>query len=155
MFTAIGHEVLTLNRVSVGGLTMAGLPDGEWKYLTQADIEAVFSGPTTEEVLAEQFRKHTSTSGTRLMESEERGQQPQVSIDSSSSSSSQTNPQARPPLVKDSVGKDREPTLISDLDESGEGEEEGTAINETVKKLRQDERWRRRRLALKKMVKNM
>ena len=53
MFSAVGHEVLSLHRVSVGGLAMDGLADGEWRYLTQADIDAVFSGPTAEDVLQE------------------------------------------------------------------------------------------------------
>ena len=53
MFSAVGHEVLSLHRVSVGGLAMDGLADGEWRYLTQADIDAVFSGPTTEDILQE------------------------------------------------------------------------------------------------------
>jgi hypothetical protein len=62
MFTAVGYEVVTLIRLSVGGLQMGDLPDGEWKYLSAAELEAVFSGPSSEEVLSE----NTSTRSEKL-----------------------------------------------------------------------------------------
>ena len=43
MFSAIGHPVLQLNRVSFGGITADGLPFGAWRLLTTAEVEALRS----------------------------------------------------------------------------------------------------------------
>jgi len=39
MFLAIGHPVLKLKRISYGGITIKGLKPGEWRYLTENEIE--------------------------------------------------------------------------------------------------------------------
>ncbi|GAX75450.1 hypothetical protein CEUSTIGMA_g2894.t1 [Chlamydomonas eustigma] len=57
MFTAIGHEVVSLIRLSVGGLDMGDLPDGEWRYLSAAELDTVFSGPSSEQVLSGSMNK--------------------------------------------------------------------------------------------------
>ncbi|GFR47178.1 hypothetical protein Agub_g8871, partial [Astrephomene gubernaculifera] len=52
MFTAVGNAVVSLRRVSVGGLTLGSLPEGEWRQLSPQDLEQVFAGPSSEEVMA-------------------------------------------------------------------------------------------------------
>ena len=42
MFAAVGNHVETLHRSRVGGLELDGLPAGEWRMLTTADIERLF-----------------------------------------------------------------------------------------------------------------
>jgi 16S rRNA pseudouridine516 synthase len=42
MFAAVGNHVETLHRSRVGGLELDGLPAGEWRLLTPADIERLF-----------------------------------------------------------------------------------------------------------------
>lgn len=39
MFAAVGHEVLALRRVRIGGLTLGDLPPGEWRKLGPDEIE--------------------------------------------------------------------------------------------------------------------
>lgn len=43
MFAAVGNHVETLHRSRVGGLELDDLPVGEWRLLTPADIERLFS----------------------------------------------------------------------------------------------------------------
>ncbi len=43
MFAAVGNHVLTLDRVSLGGLTLDGLPAGQWRLLTPEDTTKIFS----------------------------------------------------------------------------------------------------------------
>ena len=131
---------------------MEGLPDGEWKYLTQADIDAVFSGPSAEEVLAE------ATGTTKSMAVTAESQQPQRSRASNVRSASISDRQ----INLDIVRKERsqvQAAAVNDSSGGDEGEGEEEAVGNTtleVKKLRQDERWKRRRLVLKTMVvKNM
>jgi 16S rRNA pseudouridine516 synthase len=38
MFAAVGNHVEALHRVSVGGLALGYLPEGEWRMLTQGEI---------------------------------------------------------------------------------------------------------------------
>jgi 16S rRNA pseudouridine516 synthase len=43
MFAAAGNHVLTLKRISIGGLKLpADLPEGEWRILTPEELAAVF-----------------------------------------------------------------------------------------------------------------
>jgi 16S rRNA pseudouridine516 synthase len=42
MFAALGNHVVTLQRISVGGLTLDDLPLGEWRALSGEEIERVF-----------------------------------------------------------------------------------------------------------------
>ncbi|GIM00588.1 hypothetical protein Vretimale_5580 [Volvox reticuliferus] len=51
MFAAVGHKVVALHRVSVGGLSLGPLPEGEWRYLTSLELQLVFEGPSAEEIL--------------------------------------------------------------------------------------------------------
>lgn len=43
MFAAVGNHVETLHRTHVGGLSLDGLPPGEWRRLDDADVARVFS----------------------------------------------------------------------------------------------------------------
>ena len=43
MFAATGNHVETLQRISVGGLTLGGLPLGEWRALDPGDIALIFA----------------------------------------------------------------------------------------------------------------
>lgn len=42
MFAAVGNHVETLERVALGGLTLDGLPSGEWRQLTGEDTARIF-----------------------------------------------------------------------------------------------------------------
>jgi 23S rRNA pseudouridine2605 synthase len=42
LFEAIGHEVMRLKRVAVGGLELGTLGPGEWRELTRAEVRAAF-----------------------------------------------------------------------------------------------------------------
>jgi pseudouridine synthase len=39
MFSAVGHEVLALKRVRIGGLELGELPPGEWRALSEDEIK--------------------------------------------------------------------------------------------------------------------
>ncbi|KAG2450498.1 hypothetical protein HYH02_004999 [Chlamydomonas schloesseri] len=52
MFAAVGNKVVALRRVSVGGLPLGDLPEGEWRYLSPAELEAVFGGPSSEDIFS-------------------------------------------------------------------------------------------------------
>jgi 23S rRNA pseudouridine2605 synthase len=41
MLEAIGHSVVHLHRPTYGGLGLGGLPLGEWRMLTPAEIETL------------------------------------------------------------------------------------------------------------------
>ena len=43
MFAAVGNHVEALHRCQMGGLTLDGLPPGEWRALAAADIERLFT----------------------------------------------------------------------------------------------------------------
>ncbi|MBV9230747.1 MAG: rRNA pseudouridine synthase [Chloroflexi bacterium] len=43
MLAAIGHPVLQLARVGVGPLTLEGVPAGQWRYLTDTEVQALLS----------------------------------------------------------------------------------------------------------------
>jgi 16S rRNA pseudouridine516 synthase len=45
MFAAVGNHVETLTRVSVGALTLDGLPPGEWRALEDHEIARIFEPP--------------------------------------------------------------------------------------------------------------
>ena len=42
MFAAVGNHVESLHRVSVGGLALGDLPEGQWRALDEADRAALF-----------------------------------------------------------------------------------------------------------------
>jgi 16S rRNA pseudouridine516 synthase len=44
MFAAVGNHVEALHRSCVGGLTLGGLPEGEWRMLDAGDVERLFAG---------------------------------------------------------------------------------------------------------------
>ena len=44
MFAAVGNHVETLHRSRIGGLSLDGLPPGEWRALDAADVTRVFGG---------------------------------------------------------------------------------------------------------------
>ena len=41
MLTAVGHPVATLTRVAVGDITLKGVPLGEWRYLTEDEVDGL------------------------------------------------------------------------------------------------------------------
>jgi 16S rRNA pseudouridine516 synthase len=43
MFAAVGNHVETLQRISLGGLTLGDLEPGKWRLLTEGDTRAIFS----------------------------------------------------------------------------------------------------------------
>jgi 16S rRNA pseudouridine516 synthase len=42
MFAAAGNHVETLQRISVGGLTLGTLPPGEWRALAADEVALIF-----------------------------------------------------------------------------------------------------------------
>jgi 23S rRNA pseudouridine2605 synthase len=44
MCDALGHPVITLKRISVGLINLKNLPEGEWRYLSEAECEYLKSG---------------------------------------------------------------------------------------------------------------
>ncbi len=44
MCEAVGHSVIQLKRVAVGGIVLGDLPEGQWRYLTEKEIKQVRSG---------------------------------------------------------------------------------------------------------------
>ena len=63
MFTTLGFEVEELHRHSIGGLTLGELPEGEWRFATPEDLEAVFSGA---EVVLDAPTSNSSSSSSRV-----------------------------------------------------------------------------------------
>jgi hypothetical protein len=63
MFATLGFEVEELHRHSIGGFTLGDLPEGEWRFATPEDLEAVFSG--AEVVLDAPTTPSTSSSSSR------------------------------------------------------------------------------------------
>jgi 16S rRNA pseudouridine516 synthase len=43
MFAAVGNHVEALHRSCVGGLTLGGLPAGEWRVLDAGDVKRLFA----------------------------------------------------------------------------------------------------------------
>jgi 23S rRNA pseudouridine2605 synthase len=43
MLAAVGHPALRLSRVAIGPLTLKGVPLGKWRYLTEAEVQALLS----------------------------------------------------------------------------------------------------------------
>jgi len=43
MFAAVGNHVVTLDRTALGGLSLDGLPAGEWRQLTPEDTTKIFN----------------------------------------------------------------------------------------------------------------
>jgi len=43
IFEALDYKVKMLDRVSYGGLTLHGVPQGDWRYLTPEEIERLYS----------------------------------------------------------------------------------------------------------------
>lgn len=52
MLAAVGSQVATLHRISVGGLSLGSLPEAEWRFLSGQEMQRVFEGPSTEQILA-------------------------------------------------------------------------------------------------------
>ena len=46
MFAAVGNHVQALHRPQVGGLSLGGLAEGDWRVLQPADLEQLFNGAT-------------------------------------------------------------------------------------------------------------
>jgi 16S rRNA pseudouridine516 synthase len=63
MFAALGHEVLAIHRVAVGGLRLGALPEGEWRALEEADLRALLSDSET---AAEAGAEAEAEAGLRL-----------------------------------------------------------------------------------------
>jgi len=43
MLTAVGHPVSRLSRVAIGSLSLKNVPLGKWRYLTEAEVQTLFS----------------------------------------------------------------------------------------------------------------
>lgn len=125
MFTAIGSEVIALRRVSVGGLSLDGLAESEWKYLSAADVEKLFNGPTTDEVMVQQV----NTTAKNLQPTVQATAEPAAALDRAEGTGG----------VDEVEGSTQEVDVDSSMDPE-------------LMKMKEDERWRRRRKALKKMV---
>ena len=41
MCEAVGHPVLFLKRISIGGLRLGNLKPGEWRYLTASELKKI------------------------------------------------------------------------------------------------------------------
>ena len=44
MFAAVGNHVVSLHRSRIGGLTLVGLPPGQWRALDESDRARLFAG---------------------------------------------------------------------------------------------------------------
>lgn len=44
MFDAVNHPVLQLKRIAIGDLTVGGLEEGQWRYLSKDEVEALKGG---------------------------------------------------------------------------------------------------------------
>jgi len=155
MFASIGHEVVKLQRQSVGGLSLGDLPESEWRFMTQADIEAVFSGPSTEEFIAASRASAAGTSGApaRLKASSSEGQQHSAAAAAKTKAGAPSRGSSSQRVVVQKEG-DIPGSRAGDED-SGSGDEEDTAVvveSSGTKRYKETERWKRRREALKKMV---
>jgi len=42
MFVAVGHEVMVLKRLSLGGLQLGNIEKGEFRYLTEQEVQGLF-----------------------------------------------------------------------------------------------------------------
>ncbi len=46
MFAAVGNHVVSLRRISIGGLSLPDdLKEGEWRFLEASEVESLFAGP--------------------------------------------------------------------------------------------------------------
>ncbi len=52
MFAAVGAHVQALHRCRVGGLELGGMREGDFRLIGPAELDAVFAGPSAEEVMA-------------------------------------------------------------------------------------------------------
>ena len=43
MFETIGNEVITLHRHQTGGLPLGDLPEGQWRALSNDDLDQIFT----------------------------------------------------------------------------------------------------------------
>lgn len=68
MFTAVGREVVALHRAAVGGLSLGDLPSSEWKYLSLPEVEEVFAGPSSEDIMGTSDSNSTGSSGATSLE---------------------------------------------------------------------------------------
>lgn len=68
MFTAVGREVVALHRAAVGGLSLGDLPSSEWKYLSLPEVEEVFAGPSSEDIMGTSDSNSMGSSGATSLE---------------------------------------------------------------------------------------
>lgn len=54
MFEAIGHEVLALERIRYDFLTLEGVAEGEWRYLTESEVERLHNVRTKQSIELEE-----------------------------------------------------------------------------------------------------
>jgi hypothetical protein len=96
------------------------------RYVSQEELGALFSGPTTDDILG--FSGNGGASG--------------AAATSPSGSTALTITVSNP-----SDPNDRGTTLLKEV--------QLPSLGSSVKKLREDEKWRKRRMAMKKMVEQM
>jgi hypothetical protein len=66
MFAAVGRTVVALHRHTIGGLSLPpeqDLPLGQWRLVTQADIDAVMAGPESFAAAKQQQQQPAGESG--------------------------------------------------------------------------------------------
>ncbi|GIL44558.1 hypothetical protein Vafri_2085 [Volvox africanus] len=88
MFAAVGNKVVALQRVSVGGLSLGPLPEGEWRHLTPLELQSVFEGPSAEDILGDSPSDAISAGNSARSESAEALQRDGGTTASSSDGSS-------------------------------------------------------------------
>ena len=152
MFTAIGHKVLSLHRATVGGLGLEGLPDSEWRYLSQAEVDAVFAGPTTDDVLGAGVAEAAETVRVAAVLAASKAQ---AQAGSGAASGSGRRIERGPAAGAAAVRKLPTGSLRpAERELGGDDGDEQRGIP-PAKKMLVDEKWRQRRAALKKTVENM
>jgi len=163
MFSALGHTVVGLHRHTIGGLSLCQEPDlelGSWRLATQADIDAVLSGPESLAAVQHQQQGQEIASSS----SEEAASE---ALSSSSSSPSvvheggkSSNPSSLPmPSGRGGQGGDGEPAEDEDF-EDGEAyaEDDLDHPGESAaasKRFRTTSKRARRRAALLDSVRSM
>jgi pseudouridine synthase len=91
MFAALGHEVVGLHRHTIGGLSLSGVPEGEWRFATAEDFAAVFveADAAAAEAAAEaearrlSRRRHARAMGGRIVAMPAAGAMPAASASGS------------------------------------------------------------------------
>lgn len=148
MFSALGHTVVALHRHAVGGLSLRDedLAVGEWRLATQADIDAVMSGPDS--LAAVQQQGSSSLQGQQHQQQQQDAaskQAVQLSAAPGSSTSSSTSTSSSD---DDEAAVEELQLEEEDIDHPGEAAAAARRFKTSSKRARQ-------RAVLSKTVKSM